>query len=103
MIANEIIVNKILFIKNQKVMINTDLAELYGVTTKRLNEQVKRNINRFPNHFMFSLSQEEKDDVVAFCDHIKKLKFSPYFPKAFTEHGVLMLTNVLKSEQTING
>lgn len=57
-------------------MIDRDLAELYGVTTKRLNEQVKRNANRFPEDFMFQLTSEEKNEVVANCDHLKQLKFS---------------------------
>ena len=60
-IPDELIMSKILFIRDQKVMIDRDLAELYGVTTKRLNEQVKRNINRFPNNFMFQLTEIEKD------------------------------------------
>ncbi len=102
LIPKKVIENKILVIRNQKVMIDAELSNLYNVTTKRLNEQVKRNLNRFPTHFMFELSQEEKDKVVAKCDHLNKLKFSPYLPKVFTEHGVLMLANVLKSEQAIN-
>ena len=61
---------------------------LYGVTTKRLNEQVKRNRRRFPNDFMFQLTEKEKAEVVAICDHLKNLKFSPVLPNAFTEHGV---------------
>ena len=79
-------------------MLDADLAELYGVTTKRLNEQVKRNIQRFPIDFMFQLTEAEKNDVVAICDHLKKLKFSPYQPYAFTEHGAVMLASVLNSE-----
>jgi len=82
-------------------MIDTDIAELYGVTTKRLNEQVKRNISRFPSNFMFELTKEEKNQVVANCDHLEKLKFSPILPKVFTEHGILMVANVLTSERAI--
>jgi len=82
-------------------MIDSDIAELYGVTTKRLNEQVKRNISRFPSNFMFELTKEEKNQVVANCDHLEKLKFSPVLPKAFTEHGILMVANVLTSERAI--
>jgi len=82
-------------------MIDTDIAELYGVTTKRLNEQVKRNISRFPSNFMFELTKEEKNQVVANCDHLEKLKFSPVLPKVFTEHGILMVANVLTSERAI--
>jgi hypothetical protein len=70
----------ILIIRGQKVMLDSDLARLYGVTTKRLNEQVKRNEKRFPEDFMFQLSSEEKNEVVANCDHLKNLKFSPNLP-----------------------
>ena len=78
-------------------MLDVDLAEIYGVKTKRLNEQVKRNILRFPSDFMFQLSEEEKEEVVAKCDHLSKLKFSVSNPYAFTEHGALMLASVLNS------
>lgn len=90
-IPDELIMNKILFVRGLKVMIDSDLAELYGVTTKRLNEQVKRNIKRFPEDFMFQLTETEKQQVVANCDHLKNLKFSPYLPFVFTEHGAVML------------
>ncbi|MDA9057307.1 ORF6N domain-containing protein [Flavobacteriaceae bacterium] len=100
-IPDEVIINKIHVIRDQKVMIDSDIAELYGVTTKRLNEQVKRNSNRFPFNFMFELTKEEKNQLVANCDHLKKLKFSPVLPKVFTEHGILMLSSVLKSSTAI--
>jgi len=77
------------------------LATLYGVTTKRLNEQVKRNIKRFPSNFMFQLTENEKTYVVANCDHLKKLKFSSSLPYVFTEHGTMMLGNVLSSDRAI--
>ena len=99
LVPNELIASRILLIRNQKVMIDSDIAELYGVTTKRLNQQVNRNINRFPKHFMFELTEEEKQEVVANCNHLNKLKFSPVLPKVFTEHGIMMLANVLRSEQ----
>ena len=95
-VPNEIIMSKILLIRNQKVMIDRDLAELYGTTTKRLNEQVKRNINRFPEHFMFELTEIEKEYVVTSCDHLKKMKFSSTLPYVFTEHGAMMLASVFK-------
>ena len=82
-------------------MLDRDLAELYGVTTKRMNEQVKRNIKRFPYDFMFQLSEKEKNKVVANCDHLQELKFSHQLPRAFTEQGVAMLSSVLKSERAI--
>ena len=69
---------KILLIRGQRVMIDADLAALYGVTTKRLNEQVKRNRKRFPEDFMFQLNRKEKSEVVANCDHLKNLKYSPF-------------------------
>ena len=100
-IPEETIQKKILLIRGKKVMIDNDLAELYGVSTKRLNEQVKRNIKRLPEHFMFQLNKEEKDKVVAICDHLQKLKFSPFLPYAFTEYGIVMLANVLNSDRAI--
>jgi phage regulator Rha-like protein len=83
-------------------MVDADLATLYGVTTKALNQAVKRNKNRFPADFMFKLSLEEKQEVVTICDHLSRLRFSPVLPYAFTEHGVLMLANVLNSERAVN-
>lgn len=75
-----------------------DLAELYGVTTKRLNEQVRRNRKRFPDDFMFQLTKAEKTEVVANCDHLARLKFSPVLPTAFTEHGAIMAALVLNGQ-----
>jgi hypothetical protein len=97
LIPVEMIERKILLIRCEKVMLDADLAALYGVTTKRLNEQVKRNRERFPNDFMFQLTEEEKAEVVANCDHLKRLKFSHALPYAFTEHGAIMLASVLNS------
>jgi ORF6N domain len=93
----ERIESRILLIRGHKVMLDSDLAELYQVSTKRLNEQVKRNRDRFPADFMFRLNAEEKAEVVANCDHLNKLKFSPVRPYAFTEHGAVMLASVLNS------
>ncbi len=92
---------RILTLRGQKVMLDRDLAELYGVPTKRLNEAVKRNIKRFPAHFMFQLSRQEKQEVVANCDRFSTLKYSSVLPYAFTEHGVAMLSSVLNSERAI--
>jgi hypothetical protein len=83
------------------VIIDSDLADLYGVPTKRLNEQIKRNNKRFPPDFMFQLTKAEKDEVVANCDHLRKLKFSPVLPYAFTEHGAIMAASVLNSERAV--
>ena len=97
----EVIGRKILLIRGQKVMLDADLAKLYGVTTKRLNEQVRRNQGRFPEDFMFQLSSDEKAEVVAICDHLAKLRFSPTLPHAFTEHGVSMVASVLNTTKAI--
>ena len=91
----------ILLIRGKRVMLDADLAELYGVSTKRLNEQVKRNRDRFPEDFMFRLTATEKTEVVAKCDHLAKLKYSPTYPYAFTEHGAIMLAAVLSTPRPI--
>lgn len=78
-------------------MIDRDLAQLYGVQTFRLNEAVKRNITRFPSDFMFKLTKEEVSEVIANCDNLQNLKFSPTTPNAFTEQGIAMLSTVLNS------
>ena len=93
--------SRILFIRGEKVILDSDLAGLYGVPTKRLNEQVKRNRERFPPDFMFQLTKTEKDEVVANCDHLQKLKFSPVLPYAFTEHGAIMAASVLNTERAV--
>lgn len=97
----EVIATRILEIRGKKVMLDKDLAVLYGVKTKRLNEQVSRNKKRFPTDFMFQLTPAEKEQVVAICDHLKDLKFSYQLPYAFTEQGVAMLSSVLNSERAI--
>ena len=89
---------KILLIRGERVMLDSDLAGLYGVSTKRLSEQVSRNKHRFPADFVFRLTASEKAEVVAKCDHLAKLKFSPVMPHAFTEHGAVMLASVLNSK-----
>jgi hypothetical protein len=93
--------NRILLIKGEKVIIDADLAEFYGVPTKRLNEQVKRNKDRFPHDFMFQLSPDEKAEVVANCDHLENLKYSRALPYAFTEHGAIMAAGVLNTSRAI--
>ncbi len=100
-IPAEIILNKIIEMRDKKVMVDTDLAELYGVTTKRLNEQVKRNIKRFPEDFMFQITKDEKDSLISQFEHLNKLKFSSALPYAFTEHGAVMLASVLNSDKAI--
>ena len=98
----ENIENLILNIRGKQVMLDRDLARLYGVETKRLNEAVKRNIERFPERFMFQLTDNELVELVANCDRFNSLKHSTSFPYAFTEQGVSMLSAVLKSNIAIN-
>ena len=95
----ESVLRRVLLVRSQKVMIDSDLAELYGVKTIALNQAVKRNKERFPPDFMFQLTDKEKMEVVTKCDHLTSLKFSPTLPFVFTEHGALMLGNVLKCRQ----
>jgi hypothetical protein len=97
----EVITQRIFEIRRYKVMIDADLAKLYGVTTKRLNEAVKRNAKRFPEDLMFKLSTKEKNELVANCDRFTNLKHSSALPHAFTEPGVAMLSSVLNSETAI--
>ena len=97
----EVIAEKIFEIRKQKVMIDADLARLYGVPTKRLNEAVKRNSQRFPDDLMFQLSAKERDELVANCDRFTNMKHSSALPHAFTEAGVAMLSSVLNSETAI--
>jgi phage regulator Rha-like protein len=102
-ITTSIIENKIFTIRGYKVMIDRDLAELYGVPTYRLNEAVKRNIERFPSDFMFQLTEDEWDilrsQFAIANKNISKVRSLPY---VFTEHGVLMLSNVLNSSRAID-
>ncbi|MCH5258063.1 MAG: ORF6N domain-containing protein, partial [Lachnospiraceae bacterium] len=94
--------NRIISIRGKQIMIDRDLAELYNVETKVLNQAVKRNIERFPENFRFQLSNEEKAELVANCDRFDNLKHSSTLPFAFSEQGVAMLSAVLKSPTAIN-
>lgn len=96
-----LVISKIYIIRGQKVILDRDLAELYGVETKRLKEQVKRNIERFPTHYMFELSKEESEISRSQIATLKQGENIKYLPYAFTEHGVLMLSAVLKSPKAI--
>ncbi|MBK9990217.1 MAG: ORF6N domain-containing protein [Verrucomicrobia bacterium] len=89
---------RILILRGVRVILDADLARLYGVATKRLNEQVKRNAKKFPEDFMFQLTPEEKAEVVAKCDHLKNLRFAKSLPYAFTEHGAIQAANILASD-----
>jgi len=100
LLSEETISNKIYFIRGQKVMLDFDLAALYEVETRRLNEQVKRNISRFPSDFMFRLTEIELENLMSqiATSSWGGIRKSPF---AFTEHGVLMLSSVLKSDKAI--
>ena len=84
LIPVEVIEQRILLIRGQRVMLDADLAMLYGVPTRVLNQAVRRNLKRFPQDFMFKLSQPEKDQVITICDHLKNLKYAKALPNAFT-------------------
>lgn len=88
---------RILSIRGQRVMLDADLAVLYGVSTRVLNQAVKRNRERFPEDFMFRLTEAEKAEVITNCDHLRPLRFSPSLPHAFTEHGAIMLASLLNT------
>lgn len=101
-LSEDIVINKIYLIRGQKVMLDRDLAELYGVETKQLKRQVNRNIERFPLHYMFELTKEEAEISRSQFGTMKQGENIKYLPYAFTEHGVLMLSSVLKSKQAIS-
>jgi hypothetical protein len=101
LILLESIEDCILRIRGINVLLDTDLAALYGVTTKALNQAVKRNRERFPQDFVFQLNRKEKIEVVTNCDHLSRLKYSSTLPYAFTEHGAIMAANVLKSDRAV--
>ncbi len=90
--------SRIFTMRNKQILIDRDLAELYKVETKVLNQAVKRNIKKFPSDFLFQLNNDEKNELVTNCDRFKKLKHSSVNPYAFTEQGVYMLATVLKSD-----
>jgi len=99
--APRALAHRILTFRGQRVMIDADLAELYGVSTRALNQAVKRNAARFPEDFMFRLTRAEKEQLVASGGHLARLKFSPALPFAFTEHGAIQAANVLNSSQAV--
>ena len=93
--------DKIIESRNQNIIIDTDVAELYGVETKQINQAVSRNPDKFPDGYVISLTKQEKEEVVTNCDHLQNLKFSPNLPNAFTEKGLYMLATILKSPQAV--
>ena len=88
-------------LRNQPVLIDANVAELYGVETKRVNEAVRNNPKKFPYGYIFELDKYEKKEVVENFDHLKKLKFSKVAPTAFTERGLYMLATILKSDRAV--
>ncbi|MBP7836271.1 MAG: ORF6N domain-containing protein [Candidatus Omnitrophica bacterium] len=101
LISPELIISRILIFRGKRVMLDRDLAELYNVPTKALNQAVKRNLKRFPMDFMFQLTRREKDELVTICDRFNSLKHSINEPYVFTEQGVAMLSSILNSERAI--
>jgi hypothetical protein len=97
----EHIASRIFVVRGHRVMVDADLALLYGVTTKQLNQQVKRNRARLPADLAFRLRGVEKNEVVTNCDHLRRLKYSPTMPLVFTEHGALMAASVLNSPKAV--
>ncbi|MBP5664057.1 MAG: ORF6N domain-containing protein [Bacteroidales bacterium] len=93
---------KIITLRNQQVILDSDVAELYGVETKEINQGVRNNPRKFPEGYVFELNDNEKTEVVKNFDHLQKLKFSPQLPKAFTEKGLYMLATILKSDQAVD-
>ena len=101
LIPVDVIQQRIFEIGGEKVMLDRHLAQLYGVQTRVLNQAVRRNIERFPQEFMFQLTKEQRDEVITICDDLKPLKYARTMPYAFTEYGVAMLSSVLNSKQAI--
>ncbi len=101
LVPAEFVERRILSIRGHNVIIDADLAELYGVETKVLNQAVRRHHDRFPEGFLFQLSHDEKQKVVTGCDHLANLRFSPHLPLAYTEYGAIMVANVLNSQRAI--
>lgn len=101
LMRNYNIESKIFLIRNQKVMLDFDLASLYDVETRVLKQAVRRNSERFPADFMFQLTKNEWFELITNCDKLNNLKYSPSLPFAFTEQGVAMLSTVLKSRKAI--
>ena len=101
LLAVEAISGRIIVLRGERVLLDADLAVLYGVRTKVLNQAIKRNADRFPEDFVFRLTPEEKTEVVTNCDHLVRLKFSYALPYAFSEHGAIMAANVLNSTRAI--
>lgn len=101
-VTSEDVEERVLVLRNQRVLIDSDVAELYGIETKRVNEAVRNNPEKFPYGYIFVLDKYEKQEVVENFDHLNKLKFSKVQPTAFMERGLYMLATILKSERAIS-
>lgn len=95
----EKIENKIMTVRGQQVLIDRDVADLYGIETKKVNQAVTRNPDKFPDGYVLAINNEEKSELVTNCDHLSTLKYSSALPTAFTEKGLYMLATILKSSQ----
>ena len=93
--------SKIITLRGQQVILDCDVAEFYGVETKRINEAVSNNPEKFPEGYVLLLEEQEKNELVEIFDHLQKLRFSPKLPKAFTEKGLYMLATILKSPRAV--
>ena len=90
--------SKLIRYKDEFVLVDSDVAELYGVETREINQAVSNNLDKFPHGYIIELTNEEKQEVIKNFDHLSKLKFSPHLPKIFTEKGLYMLATILKGE-----
>lgn len=99
--ANDI-TYRVLTVRGERIILDADLAPLYGVPTKALNQAVKRNQQRFPTDFIFQLTEAEKNELVTNCDRFKNLKHSSALPFAFTEHGAVMAATILNTPQAVS-
>ena len=99
MVSRKLIDSKIIELRSKFILIDRDVAELYGVETKRVNEAVSNNPDKFPKDYMFELTKDEKMEVVEHFDHLEPIKYSPYLPKAFTKKGLWMLATILSSKK----
>ncbi|MBI5525754.1 MAG: ORF6N domain-containing protein [Deltaproteobacteria bacterium] len=95
------LIPRILTLRGQRVILDSDLAAVYGTATRTFNQAITRNAKRFPLDFMFTLTADEKREVITNCDHLRHLKFSPYLPRAFTEHGAVMAASVLNTPHAV--
>lgn len=89
---------RIITIRGEKVLVDSEVANIYGIATREVNQAVANNLEKFPDGYVIELTDEEKQEVVKNFDHLAKLKFSPYLPKAFTEKGLYMLATIIKSK-----